>query len=125
MVAEYQFNILPCPIFAELASPRDEVTLQKALAALHARKFQEVVGILTPSLATPPFPRAVLNVIVDAVQRTVAIEQSRGDISRADRSALAPDARPYQDLIDKLFFRMAGLSDTEEKGLEDRLSRML
>ena len=48
-----------------------------------------------------------------------------GTISRGDRSALWQKAQPYQDLIDKLFYRIAGLSDAESKELESRLAAML
>ena len=46
-------------------------------------------------------------------------------MARKDRSALHPDAQPYQDFIDRLFYRMAGLTDDESAGLEERLARML
>lgn len=45
--------------------------------------------------------------------------------SRTERSALAPAAQPYQDLIDSLFFGMAGLSADEVKKLEERYAKML
>jgi len=41
------------------------------------------------------------------------------------RIALDPKAQPYQKLIDTLFYRMAGLTEDEAAGLEDRLGRML
>ena len=44
---------------------------------------------------------------------------------RAARSALAPAAQPYQDLIDQLVCEMAGLSADEAKALEGRLASML
>ena len=37
----------------------------------------------------------------------------------------APEAQPLQDLLDRMIYRMAGLTDTEARGLEERLSRML
>ena len=36
-----------------------------------------------------------------------------------------PEAQPYQDLIDRIFYRMAGLTDVEAQGLENRLREML
>jgi len=33
-----------------------------------------------------------------------AIETERGDIARSERSALAPEAQPYQDFIERLFY---------------------
>jgi hypothetical protein len=47
------------------------------------------------------------------------------EIARTERSALAPEAQPYQDLIDRILFRLAGLNDDEARGLEKRLRAML
>ena len=55
----------------------------------------------------------------------IVIEAGRGEISRSARSALDPAAQGYQDLMDQLFYRMAGLSAGEAAGLEDRLAKML
>jgi hypothetical protein len=38
---------------------------------------------------------------------------------------LAPKTQPYQDLIDRILYRMAGLTDAEAQGLEKRLEGML
>jgi hypothetical protein len=68
---------------------------------------------------------AVRAAIVAAVERIIGIERERGEISRTDRAALAPDAQPYQDLIDQLLYGMAGLTANEVRGLEDRYEEML
>ncbi len=73
----------------------------------------------------PPFSPAVQAVIVGAVERIIGIERERGEISRTDRAALAPEAQPHQDLIDQLLYGMAGLTADEVRGLEDRYERML
>ena len=57
--------------------------------------------------------------------RLTAIEAARGEIARTARSALAPAAQPYQDLIDHLLYALAGLTEAETTGLEERLARML
>ena len=59
------------------------------------------------------------------MKRIRAIETDRGEIARSERSALAPEAQPIQDLIDRILYRMAGLTEDEAQGLEDRLERML
>ncbi len=41
------------------------------------------------------------------------------------RAALAPEAQPLQDLIDRILFGMAGLTEAEAAGLESRLANML
>ena len=72
-----------------------------------------------------PYGRAVCDVIVDLVKRITNIEAARGEIARTDRSALAPAAQPYQDLIDRILYRLAGLADADWRGLEERLKTML
>ncbi len=85
----------------------------------------ETFATLAPLLQSEPFSMAVREVIVEAVRTIVRIEQARGEIARTERSALAPAAQPYQDLIDRLVYAMAGLSNEEAKGLEVRLGAML
>jgi hypothetical protein len=87
--------------------------------------MQEVLGILQPAMAVPPYGLAVQEVIVDLVNRIIAIESARGEIARTDRSHLAPAAQPYQDLIDRILYTLAGLSEPEWRGLEGRLAQML
>jgi len=45
---------------------------------------------------------------------------SRPGFARSERSALDPKAHPLQDLLDRIIFRMAGLSDAEAAALEGR-----
>lgn len=78
-----------------------------------------------PALASPPFPLAVLDELVELVRCIIAIEQARGEIARTDRSALAPAAQPLQDLIDRLLYAMAGLTAAESARLEAGLAHML
>lgn len=80
---------------------------------------------LRPALASPPFPRGVRDVIVELVRRIERIEQQRGEITRSARSGLDPRAQPLQDLLDRIFYAMAGLTDGEAAALEVRLARML
>jgi hypothetical protein len=63
--------------------------------------------------------------MVELTNRIVAVEANRGDIGRTERSALDPKAQPYQDLLDRIIYRMAGLTDAEAAGLERRLAGML
>jgi len=49
----------------------------------------------------------------------------RGDIAHTERSALDPMVQPLQDLLDRIIFRRAGLSDAESAALEERLAKML
>ncbi len=59
---------------------------------------------------------------VELAKDIIRIEKARGEIAR---SRLDPKAQPIQDVIDQLFYAMAGLSADEACGLEDRLKRML
>ena len=122
-VSHYQLYNFPFPEFAK--EPADPRIANEAQRALNSREFDVVFSKLNPALRTPPFSQAIRTVIVDSVQRIVAIEGERGEISRAARSALDPSAQPYQDLIDRLIFAMAGLTLEESSGLEERLSVML
>jgi hypothetical protein len=124
-VSHYQLHNLPCPSFADKQTAAEQTMQEKALAALRAGKLAEVPSILAPGMATPAFSPAVRQAIIEAVKRIIAIESDRGEISRVERSALAPAAQPYQDLIDRLLYRLAGLTDAEADALERRLETML
>lgn len=82
----------------------------------------DVVGSL---LAEPPFPDVIAELIKWLIEQIERIERGRGKIARAERSRLAEEAQPYQDLIDRLFYAMAGLTDAEAAALESRLASML
>jgi hypothetical protein len=124
-VSHYQLYNLPCPAFAEKATADDRRMLDRARAAAAQGDLEAAFAALGPGLAQPPFSPAVRDVIVDAVNRIVAIEAARGEIPRAARSALAPAAQPLQALIDRLLYARAGLAEGEIWGLRDRLARML
>ena len=83
--------------------------------------FTEIESIL----AGTPFPDTTVAVFSHLVDQITRVEKDRGEIARSDRSALAPEAQPYQDLIDRILFRMAGLTDSEVTSLEQRLESML
>lgn len=124
-VSHYQLHNLPFPRFAEKRSDADAPLAANAIASLRAGRLDEAFDTLRPALAEPPFPLAVQEVMVEAVKRIIAIEKDRGEIARTDRSALDPKAQPLQRFLDRLIYAMAGLTDDEARGLEDRLSRML
>jgi hypothetical protein len=63
--------------------------------------------------------------VVYLVEQIKVLEEQRGEIARTERSSLAPEAQPYQDLLDSILYRIAGLTDAETKGLEARLAEML
>jgi hypothetical protein len=124
-VSQYQLNNLPCPAFADKAVAADKRMLDRARAAIAEGNWDAAHAALEPGLAAPPFSPAARDVIVDAVNRIIAIEKARGEIARSARSALAPEAQPLQDFIDRLLYAMAGLTPAEVQGVEERLSHML
>jgi hypothetical protein len=124
-VSHYQLYNLPCPVFADGLPAGERKVLEQALRVLKAEDFKGVLQLLNPLLKQPPFSLVVRDVIIEAVKRITALEVARGDIARVARSRLAEAAQPYQDLIDRLLYKMAGLSDAEAAGLEARLARML
>ena len=124
-VNEYQFNNLPCPMFADHETEEHNHAGEVAIRAIRAGDLEEAFQILRPSLACAPFSLAVRDTIAELVQQAIHAEQCRGEIARSERSALCVEAQPYQDLIDRLLYAMAGLSEEEARGLEERLARML
>jgi hypothetical protein len=124
-VSHYQLYNLLCPLFADSFPAGEKKVLEQALRVLKAADFDAVLQLLAPLLKEPPFSLVVRDIIIEAVKRISALEAARGDIARVERSHLAEAAQPYQDLIDRLLYKMAGLSDAEAAGLEERLARML
>lgn len=124
-VNEYQFRNLPCPIFANGKASNDASTKSIVQKAMKARDTAKALDLLKPLCAEPPFSLVIREAIIEAVKQISAIEKARGEITRAARSALHPSAQPYQDLIDQLLYRMAGLSDGEIAALEERYAKML
>jgi hypothetical protein len=121
-VNDYQVRNLPVPAFGLRAGNLAPLPgLEKWLAR---GRIEDVFRQVAPSLATPPFSAVVVDAILRVARRISRIEAERGDIGRSERSSLAA-AQPYQDLLDRMLYRMAGLSDDEAAGLEARLARML
>lgn len=123
-VNEYQFDILPCPRFSPDRSGSHGAIAKDSLSALRQHRFSEIPHILAPALAAPPFGVAIADILIGAARSICGIESSR-EVTRHQRSQLASEAQPYQDLIDLLLYKMAGLAEVECKALEQRLDRML
>lgn len=124
-VSHYQLYNLPCPVLATPPETADKKRQEKAIEALHAGQVVEAFDSLSPYVGEARCPFAFRAAIVEAVKIISQIEQERGEIARTERSALDPAAQPYQDLIDRLFYAMAGLTPEESAGLEERLREML
>ncbi|HEX8342265.1 MAG TPA: DNA methyltransferase [Tepidisphaeraceae bacterium] len=124
-VNEYQFDSLICPELSSVEQGGDDELVTAATEHLHAQNFDKAIEMMMPALDKPPFPRAVVAIICEATDRVVAIETARGAVTKKDRSALAKQSQPYQDFLDRVFFRLAGITDDEARALEKRLSKML
>jgi hypothetical protein len=122
-VSHYQLYNLPAPNFA--SGRPDNRLLEEFGKVLDRKQWDKASSLLESSVAEPPFAANILDCIARLVDEIHKIETTRGDIARTERSKLAPEAQPYQDLIDRILYRMAGLTDAEAKGLEKRLEEML
>lgn len=123
-VNEYQFNNLPCPVFRDKPD-RGDGALTAEVQKLLETDVSAIPDVLEPYLGKGPFSPATRDALEQLARRIQAAEQGRGAISRHDRAHLSPDAQPYQNAIDLILFRMAGLSERDIAGIEDRLARML
>ncbi len=123
-VNDYQVKIMPAPVFVSVACQEADLP-QSFSKAVERSLFSDALSVLESHLAQPPFSSSAMAAIVHLVKQIKDIEARRGDIARTERSALDAEAQPYQDLIDRIFYRMAGLTDVEAQGLENRLREML
>jgi hypothetical protein len=124
-VSHYQLYNLPCPSFREQFASNDRRLLEASITAFEDGDLGSITDSLSSGLRNAPFSPAAYEIIIRAVDQIIEIEVERGVIPRAARSSLDVAAQPYQDLIDELFYAMAGLTREEAEGLEERLSGML
>jgi len=122
-VSHYQLYNLPAPAFSSTKPPGSE--LPTFPAALERQEWNQAFAVIEPMLAQPPFPPSAMHCMTRLVDEIIRIESVRGHIARSERSALAPEAQPFQDLINRILYRMAGLTDAEAADLERRLAVML
>jgi hypothetical protein len=92
---------------------------------IRSGKLEDAFQVLAADLNEAPFSQIIRMAIVEAANHIIDVESNRGDIRRVDRSALDPNAQPYQDFIDRLLYAMAGITDAEARGLETRLAEMM
>ncbi len=123
-VNEYQFNNLPSPRFADITE-NDRNAAGNILQRIDRGQHDDAFADLRPSLAEPPFGGVVRLVLGGLVERILAHEQRRGEITRRQRAHLSTEAEPLQVLIDRILFAIAGFTAAESTGLRDRLEHML
>ena len=124
-VNEYQFKNLPCPVFEQVQHPEDRPVAVQVLTEVRRGRPDLALESIAPLLSRSPFPLVLRQLVMEAVEEIETMERDRGTISRRDRSKLSTAGQPYQDFIDRLLFRMAGLSDAEIVGVERRLAAWL
>jgi hypothetical protein len=124
-VSHYQLYNLPCPKFAPASGQKSNETVALAQSAIEKGDFEAVERHIAGLIIRPPFDRAIASIIGTIVDRIIEAERERGPISRAARSALAPTSQAWQDVIDRTFGLMAGLSSPEHEALKERLAKML
>ena len=126
-VSHYQLDNLPFPCFADSSTVKSKSVSEAVLKALAARKPspEAAFAVVSKLTVNAPFDSALVDVLVAVVERIEEIESRRGPIARSARSALSPEAQPYQDFIDRVLFALAGLSPQESAALEVRLEKML
>ena len=95
---------------------RDVQAPGSAKAVLLATDMMRQIGAL---------PDATSSQVMESRWEYRKASGARGEIARAERSALDPTAQPLQDFLDRILFRMAGLTDNEIEGLQKRLEHML
>ena len=89
------------------------------------RKPLHAVDLLAPTWEAPPFGLPARDLIEELSRRIRGLENARRPIARAARSMLCEEAQEYQRSLDLVLYRLAGFSDDEIAGLEDRLAHML
>jgi len=102
-----------------------EALIEKFDTELNRNRWNDTFLSIEKMLAEAPFSSIVMKCMIRLVENIIRIETDRGEIARTDRSTLATEAQPYQDLFDRILFRLAGLTDAEAEGLERRLATML
>lgn len=122
-VSHYQLYNLPCPLFDDKQVDSNEWrSCEEAFNRDDWEQLRELALVSTNRMAVGALAR---DVIGEAARRIRLIEVNRGDITRAQRSALAEQAQPLQEVIDHILFRLYGLTDDESAALEERLVHML
>jgi hypothetical protein len=121
-INEYQFNILPCPAFrAPHAGEDDE---WDHIAASIGERPTEVESILGSTLDAAPFSPLIERAIIQLSRQIQSVESNRRSVSRSARAHLDSSAQVFQDVIDRLLFRMVGFSDVDVRALSGRLETM-
>ena len=119
-VNEYQFNLLPIP---QITSSEETIRWQSLLENSQwdtlAKPLTEVCN------QAGEIPQPVAEALGEMSRHIQRIEANRALKNRAERSRLAAESQPIQDVIDAVLFRCYGLSDDDARYVGQRLKEML
>ena len=121
-VSHYQLYNIPCPRFGEEV---DQVLRDDLESMLNAGDTVSALDRACEELKEPPFDGAIEAALVDTANRIRLAELDRGEISRTERAVLGTSSQPYQDFIDGVLFRCAGIGESQASDLCARLEQML
>jgi hypothetical protein len=119
-VNEYQFDVLPVPTIV-----RDELAAE--WHALVEKEQWEKLGKYLCNVCKESgiMPNVVAEALAEMSRRIQQIEAERVLQSRSERSHLASESQPIQDVIDGVLFHCYGLSDDDANYISNRLKEML
>jgi hypothetical protein len=124
-VSHYQLENLPCPLFHGEEEANEHASIEAAHGLIRENDIDAVRRLLQDLIGEPPFESAITEIIAAVVERIAMCERNRGEITRTARSALAEEAQPWQDVLNEVFYAMAGIDTAERQGLATRLQAML
>ena len=124
-VSHYQIYNLPFPVFADSETQGDRHIRSVCIKKIESKDLDGAFFELKSSFKLHPFNCAIKDSLIYLTNKIISIEAQRGEITRSERSALHPEAQLFQDLIDKVLFSLAGLTEKESIQLEERLGKML
>ena len=90
-----------------------------------AKKFSELEQRLLNLVTSEGCNATVEQIIVDIVQLIEEQELRRGEIDRAERSALSNDGALYQSILNRLMLGLIGIDHDKARYIDQRLLMML
>jgi hypothetical protein len=119
-VSHYQIYNLPCPSFGDVAIANDWDKFS------NRGQWNELCCFLLKFCTEPgTMPESVLEALAEMSRRIQQIEAKRVLKNRSERSHLAAESQPIQDVIDAVLFRCYGLTDDDSNYISNRLREML
>ena len=119
-VSHYQIHSLPAP---SIANDREHINWENKIKQSQWKELKEQ---LCNSCNKPGImPNSVAEALAEMSRHIQRIEATRVLKNRSERSRLADESQPIQNVIDAVLFRCYGLSDDDARYVEQRLKEML